>query len=147
MVREMKSRGHHDNLIYRERRGNRPNKSSSRDRVIRDAERSRGRRQSRCSADIEMRFFHPEGGEAPTAKSVRVIEVRGARTTPCPRPSFLPRPLPISSPEDEKCIKHYRHSVSCEGQHPPIERRSSFRSPPILDSTGVRELFPLPSRL
>lgn len=69
MACEMKSCGHHDNLIYRDRRGNRPNKSSSRDRVMQDAE-IEGRRQPCCSADIEMQFFHPEGGETPTAKSV-----------------------------------------------------------------------------
>lgn len=42
--------------------------------------------------------------------------------------SYLGRPFLTSSPEDEKCIKHYRHSVSCGGQHPPIERLSSYRS-------------------
>jgi len=140
MACEMKSCGYHDNLIYRDRRGNRPNKSSSRDRVMQGAEIEE--RQPCCSADIEMQFFYPEGGETPTAKSVRVIEVREARPTPCPRPSFLPRSFPTSSPEDEKCIKHYRHSVS-EGQYPPIERLSSFCS---RFSTRVH-VFPLPSHL
>jgi len=101
-----------------------------------------GRRQPCCSVDIEMRFFHPPREEelrrpSPSDRSSRSL------VDSCPRPSFLPQSFPTSSPEDEKCIKHYRHSVSCGGQYPPIERLSSLHS---RFSTCVR-VFPLLPRL
>lgn len=89
----------------------------------------RRQRQLDCSADIEMRFF-PEGEEKLLQRLSPCEWSKFEKLGPTLAPGYLSYlgPFLSSSPEDEKCIKHYRHSVSYGGQHPPIERLSSFRS-------------------
>jgi len=143
MARGMKSRGHHDNLMSRQAG------ESSEQVVIPWARdecgtwRSKGDVNPAAASTSKCDFSIPRGRRNFDGQ-VRASD-RSSRSLvdSCPRPSFLPQSFPTSSPEDEKCIKHYRHSVSCGGQYPPIERLSSLHS---RFSTCVR-VFPLLPRL
>lgn len=84
----------------------------------------------RGGIDIEMRFFHPEGrkldGQVRTSDQTSRNSARLLPSDPLP-PSLYLSLSPSFLPEDERCIKHYRHSVSygVSIRRPFIEKLSS----------------------